>query len=366
MNKKQEDYLENIYYNPKSVVSFSGPDKLFRFVKKNKKFNITRKNIIKWIQSQENYTTNRLVELKFKRRRVIAPFIDYMWDSDTASLNDYRKENGGMGYFVVIIDIMSRYVWTQSVKTPNGREVRAFFEKVFKTKRIPEKVRTDKGTEFSNEIMEKFFEKYNVHHFVTQNEVKANYAERVIRTLKGRLFRYMRAKQTHKWVDELPAITAGYNNTYHRSIKRTPASVTKKDENELWKELYKSLPLPKEKKKTFKFEIGDLVRISKLRKTFQRYYSEHWTNEVFIIKGRVMVEYIAVYTLTDYANDPIIGTFYEKELQKVYITEDTTFNIEKVEEERIEKGVEESLIKWIGWPEKFNTWIATKEIIDYK
>lgn len=176
----------------------------------------------------------------------------------------------------------------------------------------------------------------------------------------------MRAKQTHKWVDELPAITAGYNNTYHRSIKRTPASVTKKDENELWKELYKSLPLPKEKKKTFKFEIGDLVRISKLRKTFQRYYSEHWTNEVFIIKGRVMVEYIAVYTLTDYANDPIIGTFYEKELQKVYITEDTTFNIEKVEEERIEKGVEESLIKWIGWPEKFNTWIATKEIIDYK
>ena len=79
-----------------------------------------------------------------------------------------------------------------------------------------------------------------------------------------------------------------------------------------------------------------------------------------------MKEYIPIYILTDYYNDPIIGTFYEKELQKVYINEDTIFNIEKVVKERVLNRRRESQIKWMGWPEKFNTWIPTKNIEDYK
>jgi len=55
---------------------------------------------------------------------------------------------------------------------------------------------------------------------------KANYAERALKTIKGRLMRYFSHKRTARWVDVLPQITESYNNTWHRTIKRKPSSVT--------------------------------------------------------------------------------------------------------------------------------------------
>jgi len=365
MKKNEDEYLRKIYFNPEFSASFTGPDKLFRFVKKDGKFQFSKKDIKKWIQSQEVYTTNRLVKHKIKRHKVIAPYIDYMWDADTASLVNYKEDNDGKGYFVLVIDIMSRYVWTQAVKTPSASEILKVFKTILKSNRKPELLRTDKGTEFVNKFANPFFKKQKIKHFVTQNEVKASYGERAIQTLKNKIFRYLRAKQTHRWVDKLPAFTEAYNNTYHSSIKRTPASVTKKDENELWQILYKPSKLPPTRKKDFKFNIGDLVRISKLKKAFQRMYSEHWTNEVFRIRERGIKQNIPFYELNDYLKDPIIGTFYEEELQQVFINKDTKFLVDEVLGKKTIRGKSYTEISWVGWPKKFNTWLPTSNIDDY-
>ena len=142
-------------------------------------------------------------------------------------MRDYSDENEGFGYFLLAIDIMSRFVWCQPMLTPSGEEVEKAFKNIFKDGRFPERIRTDQGTEFSNETVQDFFKSYEIEHFVTQNEVKANYAERAIQTIKGKIMRYIRAKQSLKWVDQLEKFTLSYNNTIHRSIKQTPASVTK-------------------------------------------------------------------------------------------------------------------------------------------
>lgn len=365
MIKKKEKYLQNIYYNTKKSGSFSGINKLSQQIKKENKYQFSKEEIQKWLQSQEVHTTNQLPNRKFKRRQVIAPYIDYMWDMDTASFKNYTNKNKNYGYFILAIDIMSRFVWTRAIKTPSANETQKALESIFEQGRVPERARTDQGTEFSNETLKKLYKKFKIKHFVTQNELKSNYAERAIQTLKGKLMRYMRANQTYKWVDELDNVTNAYNNTIHRSIKQTPASVSKKDEIKLWRLLYTSKQIVNPPKK-FKFNVNDVVRISKIRKPFQRYYSEHWTNELFLIKKRSMNQNIAIYTLTDYAGERILGTFYEKELQRVYIDENTTYNIEKVKRTRIKNGRKESLIKWVGWPEKFNSWIPNKDIIKYK
>lgn len=365
MKKEKEKYLRNIYYNPKNPAAFSGVNKLSHQIKRENKYKFSDEEIQKWLQSQEVHTTNLLPNRKFRRKQVIAPYIDYMWDVDTASFKNYADKNKKYGYFILAIDIMSRFIWTKAIKTPSAVEAVKALESIFEKGRVPERIRSDQGTEFSNETIKKLYKKFNIKHFVTQNELKANYAERGIRSIKGRLSRYMRSKQTYRWVDELDNITAGYNNTIHRSIKQTPDSVTKKDEIKLWNLLYTSkkvLPPPK----GFKFNVDDVVRISKIRKPFQRYYSEHWTNELFFIKKRDMSQNIAIYTLTDYAGEKILGTFYEKELQKVYVDENTTYNIEKVKATRMKNGRKESLIKWMGWPEKFNSWIPTKDITKFK
>jgi hypothetical protein len=365
MEKKREEYLRDIYYNTKKPGSFSGINKLYYHVKKDGKYKFSKDEIKKWLQSQETHTTNRLVYKQTKRRKVVAPFIDYMWDIDTASFKNYSKKNDGYGYFILAIDIMSRFVWTYAVVTPSGEEASKALLSFLKSGRKPVKLRSDQGTEFSNKIMKKLYDKHNIEHFVTQNETKANYSERAIQTVKAKLMRYMRSKQTYRWVDVLDKVTKTYNNTIHRSIKQTPVSVNKKDEVKLWNLIYFSgKDIPKIKK--YKFNINDVVRISKLRETFQRYYSEHWTNELFIVKGRTMKQHIPAYSLTDYAGEEISGVFYESELQKVYVDESTTYNIEKIIRRRTRNGRKEALVRWMGWPKKFDSWIPSKDITSYQ
>jgi Tfp pilus assembly major pilin PilA len=366
MNKKKEKYLRDVYYNTQNPAAFSGLNKLSQQIKKEKKYTFTQNEIKRWLQSQEVHTTNVLPKRKFSRNQVIAPYLNYQFDIDTASFHKFADKNDKYGYFILAIDIMSRYVWTRAIKTPSANETAKALETIFEEGRVPEKVRTDKGTEFTNSSLKRLYKKYKIKHFVTQNELKSNYAERTIQGFKSRLMKYMRSKQTYRWIDQLENITNAYNNSIHRSIKQTPASVSKKDEIKLWKLLYinsKKTPYPPKK---FRFKVGDIVRISKTRKVFTRYYSEHWTNELFIIKKRDINQNIPVYTLTDYAGEDILGTFYEKELQKVHVDENTTYNIEKVIRNRNKNGIKESLIKWMGWPEKYNSWVPTKDIVKYK
>ena len=61
---------------------------------------------------------------------------------------------------------------------------------------------------------------------MTQNEVKANYAERALKTIKGKIYKYFTYKQSYRYIDALQDITQAYNSSVHRSIKMAPAQVT--------------------------------------------------------------------------------------------------------------------------------------------
>ena len=62
------------------------------------------------------------------------------------------------------------------------------------------------------------------------------------------------------------------------------------------------------------------------------------------------------YKITDYNGDEIQGSFYEQELQK---TSQSTFRIENV----LKRQGDKSLVKWMGYPKSFNSWIDTKAIL---
>ena len=64
-----------------------------------------------------------------------------------------------------------------------------------------------------------------------------------------------------------------------------------------------------------KFSIGDNVRITKKKKTFDKGYTQRWTEEVFKI---YMIQLTIPVTckITDYNGEEIQGSFYEHDLQK--------------------------------------------------
>lgn len=154
------------------------------------------------------------------------------------------------------------------------------------------------------------------------------------------MHRYFPHNRTYRYVDVLQNIVRNYNSRPQRYLNGlSPRDVNKTNEDILWKKLYVDVLKPSlvQKKKykphkQFKFKVGDYVRFSGIKHTFQRDYEQKWTEEVFIVSRRFLRQEIPVYKITDDDKDPIEGTFNEAEIQRVNKTRDDLFKIKKKSE----------------------------------
>ena len=108
------------------------------------------------------------------------------------------------------------------------------------------------------------------------------------------------------YINKLDDIVNIYNNTHHRTIKMKPIDVTNNTYIDSNKEVNNNDP---------KSKVGDHVRISKYTNIFAKGYTPNWSGEVFVIK-KVKNTFPWTYVINDLNGEEIIGTFYEKELQK--------------------------------------------------
>ena len=181
--------------------------------------------------------------------------------------------------------------------------------------------------------------------------------ERFNRTFKNKMYKYFTAKNTLSYIDVLPELVSSYNNTYHRSIKMKPSQVTKANESKVWDTLYGG---DVQKRVHFKFQVGDRVRISKVKRMFEKSYLPNFTEEMFTV-FKILARQVPVYKLKDDAGEILDATFYEAELQKV-IKNDDVYRVEKVLRKRKRKGVVEYFVKWKGYPDNFNSWVSESDI----
>ena len=172
MNSKIEAWMDTIYFDPAHPVSFSGPQKLYDFVKKVYP-SLSLKDVQSWLSGKEAYSLHKPVRRRIKRNSVIVKEINQQWDVDLMDMARIASDNDGVHFVLLCIDIFSRYVWTYPLKNKSGEEVSKAFISIFQDS-IPKRIRSDKGTEFIGQKVQRVFKKFGVHHFVTQNEVKAN------------------------------------------------------------------------------------------------------------------------------------------------------------------------------------------------
>ena len=315
------------------------------------------------MQDHEAYSIHKPARYRFPRTRIIPTGRDSQWDADLADMQDIKEDNDGVSYLLIAIDLLSRYLWVRPLKTKSAREVRDAFEDIFSNGRTPEKLRTDQGKEFDNNTLKKYLKDENIKYFTTQNEGKANYAERVIKTLKNKIFKYLTHNNTRRYADKLQQFVQSYNNTVHRSLGMAPSKVTKKKAKTIWWKLYK----PKStgsRVKPYTFRVGDHVRITFLKNKFSREYDQRWTGEIFTVTHRYRVQGIPQCKLKDYNGEEIKGSFYKEELQKVAFDPDKPFKVERILQKRTRKGKKEVLVKWLRWPDRFNSWEPEANIKD--
>lgn len=289
------------------------------------------------------------IRRNFERRHTIIKGIDDLWQADLAQLDYYSNSNKNYKFILVVIDCFSKYVWAQPLKSKHANEVAKAFESILAGKRRPKNLQTDRGTEFFNSKFKKIMVNHKIHHYSTFTSKKAAIVERVIRTLKGKLFKYFSLNGTYQWINILPEIVCQYNNTRHRTIGIKPIEVNKRNENHILKSVYSFVKVaPILRKNTF--AIGEIVRISKIKHIFEKGYTPNWTTELFKI-AKVQITNPVTYLLKDLEDNPIRGAFYQEELQKAKYSD--IYLVEKVLKQRKNK----LFVKWLGFDNRSNSWI---------
>ena len=157
----------------------------------------------------------------------------------------------------------------------------------------------DKGSEFYNAYFEKWLRDNDLVMYSTHNEGKSVVAERFIRTLKSKIYKYMTSISKNVYIDKLDDMVNKYNNTYHTTIKMKPIGVKDNTYIHTNKEINNKDP---------KFKVGDHVRISKYKNIFAEGYRPNWSEEVFVIK-KVKNTFPWTYVINDLNGGEIIGSF---------------------------------------------------------
>jgi hypothetical protein len=133
--------------------------------------------------------------------------------------------------------------------------------------------------------------------------------------------------------------------------------VTRKNEFQVRQTLYGE----KKSNPKFKFDVGDLVKISKTRRPFE---NQGWTEENFTIAKQIARD-LPVYKIKDFDNEILDGLFYEYELQKV-VKKDDVYRVDSILRTRRRNGRKQYLVSWKNYPTKFNSWVDEKDITDIK
>ena len=132
------------------------------------------------------------------------------------SLNKYNK---GIKYLLCAIDLFSKYAWVVTLKDKKGTSIVNAFLEIISKGRKPNKIWVDRDSEFYNNSFKAFLKMNNIEIYSTYNEGKSVIAERLIKTLKNKIFKHMTATSRNVYFNALDDIVNKYNNTVHKTIK---------------------------------------------------------------------------------------------------------------------------------------------------
>jgi len=219
-----------------------------------------------------------------------------------------------------VIDTFSKFARAVPIKSKDGVTVSKAFEKIIKSAKsqnhkTPNLLHTDKGTEFENNHFKNLLVTFKIHMYHTEKLEKSAIVERLNRTLNNKLKIQFEVRNNKKWVDILQKLLDEYNfKDIHRSIGMTPSEVNKSNEGDVLRNHFRH---SREKKRVVKFQVGDRVRITSYKYTFNNKYDSNWTREIFVI-DEILKTQPVTYKIGELKgkSKQIIGTFDNQELQK--------------------------------------------------
>ena len=348
-DKKMIDSINKLPYNDRQWGTF-----LVKNIISSKK-TLGLGNNSNEILSHELHKPKRV---NFERRRVISNHIDHIWGIDLITMIKYSKQNNNYKYILTVIDFFSKHSWCYPLKNKNSNEIINSFKDIFKkSKRKPKFIQSDEGSEFTNKQVQKFFNDNNIKWYHTYNrDIKCSICERFNRTILNKIYKNFTLNNNTIWIKDLNKLVKEYNNSYHRTIKMKPVEASKKSNENI---VRKNFNFEITNKKS-KFSIGDKVRVSLLKNTFEKGYTSNWSEQIYVIDD-IKTSNVHYYYLKDLNGEKLDGTFYQEELLKTNMKENDLYIIEKI----IKKVGNKYLVKWKGYDDSFNSYVNKNDIVKY-
>ncbi|KAL3094957.1 hypothetical protein niasHT_021225 [Heterodera trifolii] len=156
--------------------------------------------------------------INFPRSRTTAAGFMTDCQVDLADFQALSRHNSGNRYLMVLIDVLSKRIFVTPLRTKKADDMVEGFKQLFSQMPMkPHRIFSDKGTEFKNQQLKKLFDEEEVEKYESNHsEKKAALAERAIRQIKNRVYRYFAQLKTLNWVDVIDKIVNGINKSPSR------------------------------------------------------------------------------------------------------------------------------------------------------
>ncbi|KAL3114078.1 hypothetical protein niasHT_018316 [Heterodera trifolii] len=260
---------------------------------------ITLRDVDHFLHKQRTYTLFKPRKNRFRRLKTVPSGLHTDWQCDLCIMDALKEHNDGFRYILVCIDVLSRKIFTAEAESKK------------KPVCCPTSFTAMQGLSFRQRKWWDYWkQKEIIKHVMYSPHLHAGVVERANRTLKERLYKYFSEKNTKRWVDVLDSIVRNLNNSANRTTGLRPTDVNFKNAAALQNRLYKQ---GESSRKTPKFKVGDIVRISKEKGEFSKGYFPNFTDELFRI-SKVNPTDPPSYRIRDQDGEDIKGIFYEQEL----------------------------------------------------
>ena len=258
-NDTQIQLLQNLY-NDASLGLTTG-QKLYNHLKANGETGYTLTKINEFLKSLEvnQVLTKRRGNISFVAEGPLEQFqIDLVYMPKSWF-------NNGFKYIFCCVDVFSKKADMIPLKDREQTTTTKAFEKILNNLGIPKTIYSDQGSEFKNASFQKLLDKHNIQIIFALGH--ASFVESFNKTMKNRMMKYMKLKNTDNWSKIVSPVLDAYNNSPHSTTKIAPNKVNKENEIQVLMNITK-----KAKKGTYpKLEVGDNVRVPVIHKQKKGY-----------------------------------------------------------------------------------------------
>ena len=184
-------------------------------------------------------------------------------------------KNKNVKYLLRAIDVFTKNSWVKPLKDKKGKTVvNALIEIVNESNCKPNKLWVDQEKELYNKLIQEWLDN-NILMYTTHNKSKSIIAERLIKTLKAKIYQKITAINSKSYLSYLSKLVDQYNAIYLHSINKKPINA---DYFALTDKIETTSKAPK-------FKVNDKVKITKYNNIFSKCYIEIWPREIFIINS---------------------------------------------------------------------------------